>query len=81
MTPLEKFTETANLLISHSMSTIIDKRIAARLTNTTESSYLIKRNTQFAEFTVVTPEQSRHVEPVDMTTFSMIPQGDLDLSA
>ena len=28
VTPLEKFTETANLLISHSMSTIIDKRIA-----------------------------------------------------
>ena len=28
VTPLEKFTETASLLISHSMSTIIDKRIA-----------------------------------------------------
>ena len=36
VTPLEKFTETASLLISHSMSTIIDKRIAVRVTNTTE---------------------------------------------
>ena len=43
VTPLEKFTETANLLISHSMSTIIDKRIAVRVTNTTESPYLIKK--------------------------------------
>ena len=42
VTPLEKFTETASLLISHSMSTIIDKRIAVRVTNTTESPYLIK---------------------------------------
>ena len=33
VTPLEKFTETASLLISHSMSTIIDKRIAVRVTN------------------------------------------------
>ena len=41
VTPLEKFTETASLLISHSMSTIIDKRIAVRVTNTTESPYLI----------------------------------------
>ena len=36
VTPLEKFTETASLLISHSMSTIFDKRIAVRVTNTTE---------------------------------------------
>ena len=42
VTPLQKFTETASLLISHSMSTIFDKRIAVRLTNTTESLYLIK---------------------------------------
>ena len=42
VTPLEKFTETASLLISHSMSTIIDKRIAIRVTNTTGSPYLIK---------------------------------------
>ena len=41
VTPLEKFTETASLLISHSMSTIIDKRTAVRVTITTESLYLI----------------------------------------
>ena len=35
-TLLQKFTETASLLISHSMSTIIDKRIAVRVTNTKE---------------------------------------------
>ena len=58
VTPLEKFTETASLLISHSMSTIIDKRIAVRVTNTTESPYLIKKHTQIAEFSVVTLEQS-----------------------
>ena len=41
VTPLEKFTETASLLTSHSMSTINHKRIAVRVTNTTESPYLI----------------------------------------
>ena len=33
VTPLEKFTETASLLISHSMSTIIDKQVAVRVSN------------------------------------------------
>ena len=81
VTPLEKFTETASLLISHSMSTIIDKRIAVRVTNTRESPYLIKKHTQIAEFSVVTPQQSKHIKPVDMAILSMIPQDDLDLNA
>ena len=81
VTPLEKFTETASLLISHSMSTINDKQIAVRVTNTTESPYLIKKHTQIAEFSVVTPEQSKHIKPVDMAILSMIPQSDPDLTA
>ena len=56
VTPLEKFTETASLLISHSMLTIIDKRKAVRATNTTELTYIIKKHAQIAEFSAVTPE-------------------------
>ena len=81
VTPLEKFSETASLLISHSMSTIIDKKIAVRVSNTTESPNIIKMHTQIAEFSVVTPEHSKHIKPVDMAILSMIPQGDPDLTA
>ena len=81
VTSLEKFTETASLLISHSMSTIVDNRLAVRVTNTTESPYLIEKHTQIAEFSVVTPEQSKHIKPVDMAILSMIPQDDPDLTA
>ena len=81
VTPLETFTETASLLNSHSMSTIFDKRIAVRVTNTTESPYLIKTHTEIAEFSVVIPEQSKHFKPVDMAILSMIPQDDPDLTA
>ena len=78
---MEKFTERASLLYSHSMSTIIDKRIAVGVTNTTESPYLIKKHTEIAEFSVVTPEQSKHLKPADMGVLSMVPQGDPDLTA
>ena len=57
------------------------KKITPRVTNTTESPYLIKKHTQIAEFSVVTPEQSKHNKPVDMAFLSMIPQGDPDLTA
>ena len=79
-TPVKKFTETASLKISHSMSTIIDRKIAVRVTNTTESPYTINKNTQIAEFSVVTPEQSKFIKPVDMAVLSMIPEGDPDLT-
>ena len=81
VTLLEEFTETASSRISHSMSTIFDKKIAVRVTKTTESPYLIKKHTQIAEFSVVTPEQSKHIKPVDMAILSMILQGDPDLTA
>ena len=54
---------------------------AVRVTNTTESPYLNKNHTQIAEFSVVTPEHSKHIKPVDMAILSMIPQGDPDLTA
>ena len=37
VTALEKFTETATLLISFSISTIFDRKVAVRVSNTTES--------------------------------------------
>ena len=79
VTPVEKFTEAASLIISHSMSTIIDRKIAVRVTNTTDSPYTINKNTQIAELSVVTPEQSKFIEPVGMAIVSMIPEVDPDL--
>ena len=79
VTPVEKFTETVSLINSQSMSTIIDRKIVVRVTNTTVSPYTINKNTQIAEFSVVTPEQSKFIKPVDMAILSMIPEGDPDL--
>ena len=51
------------------------------MTITTESPYLIKKRTQIAEFSVVIPDQSKHIKPVDMAILSLIPQGDPELTA
>ena len=76
VTPVGKFTEAASLILSNSMSTINDRKILVRVTDTTESPYTINKNTQFNEFSVVTPEQSTFIKPVDTAIFSMIPEGD-----
>ena len=80
VTPVRKFTKAASLLIYNSISTIIDKKTAVRITNTMEPPFLIKKNTQTAEFSVVTPDQSKFIRPVDTAILSMIPEGDPDLT-
>ena len=44
VTPVEKFTEAAALLLSYSISTVFDKKAAVRITNTTESPFLTKKH-------------------------------------
>ena len=77
---MEKITETASLIISHSISTLIDRKIAVRVTNTTESLFTINKNTQVADFSVVTLEQSKFIKPVDVAIRSMIQEDDPDLT-
>ena len=47
--------------------------------NTTESPYTVNKNTQIAEFSGVTSEQSKFIKPVDTALLSMIPEGDPNL--
>ena len=79
MTPVDKFTEGASLIVPNSMSTKNDRKIVVGVTNTTESPYTINKNTQIAEFSIITPEQSKFIKPVDTAILSMIPEGDPDL--
>ena len=79
-TPVGKFSQAASVIISHSISTIIDKNVAVRVTNTTESPYTVNNNTQIADFFVVTPQQSKFIKPVDTEVLNMIPEGDPNLT-
>ena len=62
------------------MSTITDKEVPIRVTNTGESPYTVKKNTQVADFTVLTPEQSKFIKPVDTAILQMLPSDDPDLT-
>ena len=76
VTPLAKLTETASLPISHSMSTNTAKKVAVRVTNTTESPYTIRNHTKIAEFSLVTAKQSNLNRPADTAVRKMITEVD-----
>ena len=60
-----KSTEAASLLISISMPTMIDKKIAVKLSNTKKSACSSKKKIQFVEFPVVALDQPKFIGPVD----------------
>ena len=63
------------------MSTIFDERVAVRVTDTMESPTRIKKNTQVADLSVVTPDQSKLYKPINMAIPCTILQGYPDLTA
>ena len=79
-TPVEKFTETTSLIISHSISITIDKKVAVRVTKTTELPYSINKNTQIADVSVVSPDQSNFNKPVGTTFLNVTQEGYPDLT-
>ena len=80
MTPVEKNTEAAGLLLFHSISIIIDRKIAIRFANTTKTPYTINKKTQIADLSVVTPEQSKLLNSVETAILKIFPEGDPDLT-
>ena len=77
VTSVSKFAEAARLIISYSNTTISDIKAATRITDT---PYLIKKNTQIAEFSVVTPKGSKFIKLVDTAILSMLLEADPDVS-
>ena len=80
VTPVEKMTEAESLTTSHSIFTKIDRKKALRVTNTTELPYTINKKTQSANFSVVTPEQSKFITPEDTVILNMVPESEPDLT-
>ena len=79
--PLGRYTKTASSLISYSMFKMVDMKTAIRVSNTTESHHTIRKNTQIAELSVVTLEQSNFIKPVDTAIHCIIPGDDPDLTS
>ena len=75
--PTETLTKTARLLILHSMSSLTDKKVELRITETTESPYTTKKKKHAGKFAVVVPNESKFPKLIES---SVIPEGDPDLT-
>ena len=66
--PSNNITDDGDIAFCAALVTLTDGQVSVHLNNFTDSPYTLKRGTQVATFTVLTPEQMEYVKPIDPVT-------------
>ena len=66
--PSNTLTDDGDIAFCAALVTLTNGQVSAHLNNFTDSPYTLKRGTQVATFTVLTPEQLKNVKPIDPVT-------------
>ena len=61
-------TDDSDTAVCAALVTLTNGQVLVHLNNFTDSPYTLKRGTQVANFTVLTPEQMKYVKPIDPVT-------------
>ena len=66
--PSNTLTDDGDIAFCAALVTLTNGQVSVHLNNFTDSPYTLKRGTQVATFTVLTPEQLKYVKPIDPVT-------------
>ena len=74
ITPSQQFENHDSIFITASLSTVNNNAIGYQIINFSELPYTITLDTHLADFKILTPEQIKHVQPVDPALLSFMIQ-------
>ena len=74
-------TDDGDIAFCAALVTMTNGQVSVHLNNFTDSLYTLERSTQVATFTVLTPEQMKHVKPKDPVTTWHLLQDNLENAA
>ena len=66
--PSNNITDDGDIVFCAALVTLTNGQVSIHLNTFTDSPYTLPRGTQVANFTVLTPEQMKHVKPLDPVT-------------
>ena len=72
MTPSSHVEEHESNFITFSLSTVNNNAVGYQVINFTDMPYTLPVDTHMADFRVLTPEQIKHIKPVDPSTFTFM---------
>ena len=74
VTPSQQFENHDSIFITSSLSTVKNNAIGYQIINFSELPYTITFDTHLADFKILTPEQIKHIQPVDPAVLSFMIQ-------
>ena len=74
VTPSQQFENHDSIFITASLSTVNNNAIGYQIINFSELPYTITTDTHLADFKILTPEQIKHIQPVDPAVLSFMIQ-------
>ena len=74
VTPSQPFKNHDTIFITASLSTVNNNAIGYQIINFSELPYTITMDTHLADFKILTPEQIKHIQPVDPALLSFMIQ-------
>ena len=74
VTPSQQFGNHDSIFITASLSTVNNNAIGYQIINFSELPYTITIDTHLADFKILTPEQIKHIQPVDPSMLSFMIQ-------
>ena len=74
VTPSQQFENHDSIFITSSLSTVNNNAIGYQIINFSELPYTITLDTHLADFKILTPEQIKHIQPVDPAVLSFMIQ-------
>ena len=72
VTPSSHMEEHENIFIASSLSTVNNNAVGYQVINFSDMPYTIPTDTHMADFRVLTPEQIKHIKPVDPSTLTFM---------
>ena len=70
------YAEDKPIVLASSLSTIYDMKVPIRLTNTSPTSFTIKKNTVVAEFHITTPKEARNIQCLSTAALKVLTEDD-----
>ena len=74
VTPSQQYENHGSIFITASLSTVNNNAIGYQIINCSELSHTITMYTHLADFKILTPEQIKHIQPVDPALLSFMIQ-------
>ena len=74
--PTPAFAEDKPIVLASSLSTVHERKVPIRITNTSPTSFTIKKNTVVAEFHITTPNEAKNVKILSTAALKVLTEND-----